>query len=450
MKLHIAVTQISIILITHMVTCVRNRQVPSPAAQLKQEIQSPASPSRNNSQSNKSKSEDVGYTTARKYHGSVGKIGDATVSGKEDEELSQGQPETPGNPAEINTPLSTLKDVKPVVGSDAEQCNLFDKFLRQPHEKIKGLEYLGCGYDVTKSRPFGDEESFVDTGYTQPVVQFQWSCAEGPKSPTTPIGVWVRKEASCHKGHSTHEIKNAEALASMFSEDVVSSFGAAAVSLTSQTEKKNVEKLEKFVKRHGYALKSKCAVFSTGMFLSAEWNPTRAFQNASNVLLEYENKGKCSKIDDYRTNGSCAGYYELWKSFFNNYGTHVIFRLTMGGKLLRIVENLEDNEAKEKSKERQSSFGVQLSIINANLSMSNKKEDGMRKALNDQSSKYFVMGGDNLTSFDSSDSLKKWMESVERNAMPIDIQLTPISQFIPKEIRSHFWMAFKVYNDVHK
>ncbi|GBE62742.1 MAC Perforin domain containing protein, putative [Babesia ovata] len=423
MKLHTAVTPIVIIFVTHVVICVRNKQIPSSPAQLKQAEQSPALPSLNNSQSNNRKSEYVEHATDQKDHVAGGEFGEATLSGKEDKHLSQGKPGTDVNPDEINTSVSLLKDVKG--------------------------EYLGCGYDVTKSRPFGDDESFVDTGYTQPVIQFQWNCADGGKPPTTPIGVWVRKEASCHKGHTTREIKTEETLGAIFSEDVVSSVGAGVVSATSKTEKKDVKKLKNFVKKHGYALKSKCAVFSTGIFLSEEWNVTRGFRNAIRVLVDYEGKEKCSKTDDYRRDGSCADYYDLWKAFFNSYGTHVIFRLTMGGKLLRIVENLEKNETNAKSKERQAKVDIQLSIINANASMNSNKEDDVRKALTEQNSKCFVMGGDNLASCDSSDSFDQWMESVQRNAMPINIQLTPVSQFIPKEIRGHCWRAFKVYNDVH-
>ncbi|GIX62005.1 MAC/Perforin domain containing protein [Babesia caballi] len=331
-------------------------------------------------------------------------------------------------------------------GGHGERCNFFEDIGLQQHDSFKGLEYLGCGYDVTKARPFGDEETFVDTGYTQPVIQFKWDCANATSPDPTPMGVWVRREAACHRGHSTRDIKNEETLASILAEDIDSSFGIG-ISVNYNKQIRDIKGMADVVKKHGSALKSSCAVFTTGMVLSTEWDVTRAFRNATKMLAEYPGKEKCRATEDYRPGGSCSGYYRLWERFFNSYGTNVISKLTMGGKLLNIVDNIDTHNNEASSRNEANHFNAMLALLSAKASKTVDKELEEEKMQQEKGQKCFVIGGDSYISPDSPDGFRRWMDSVEDNAMPIKIQLTPMSQFLPKDIRGHFWMAVNLYTD---
>ncbi|ORM42106.1 uncharacterized protein BXIN_0686 [Babesia sp. Xinjiang] len=339
---------------------------------------------------------------------------------------------------------------QPNMGGDSsavqekEKCDVIDG--THPHESVKGLEYLGCGYDVTKSKPFGDGETFLDTGYTQPVIQFEWPCENNDKSPIIPLGVWVRREPACHRGHEKREIQSEESLASMLSEDVNSFIGVGELGVNSVKQSRDIKALSNIAKKHTFALKSNCAVFTTGMLLSSEWNVTRAFNNATKLLLEFPNMDKCNAVENYRLDTSCKEYYKIWEGFFNSYGTHVISRLTMGGKILQIFDSLEAMENSAKSHQRNARVDFNFSLITGNLTKEQEKESEIAERAKHQNSKIFIMGGDDFISADTPYGFRSWVESIEHNAMPINIQLTPISQFIPQEIRKHFWRALKIYS----
>ncbi|GFE52715.1 MAC Perforin domain containing protein, putative [Babesia ovis] len=328
--------------------------------------------------------------------------------------------------------------------TDGEKCEIMN--IYNPLQSIKGLEYLGCGYDNTKSVPFGDEESFLNMGYTQPVIQFQWPCGNHIKSKPVPLGVWVRQEPACHRGHEKRKINSDESLASIMTEDVVSFLGIANLGVNATKQAKEIIGQSNIAKKSRFALKTNCALFTTGMILSSELNVTRAFNNAAKVLVAFPDKEKCTEVNDYRKDGSCADYYDLWKQFFTSYGTHVISRLTMGGKILQLDDSSETKLDSAKSKAQEQNVSVNLSIIKAKYGNKKTDESEQNETLKNRSSKFFIMGGETYIPVDTDDGFQRWVETIKDNSMPINIELTPMTRFLPKEIRRDYWLALAIYN----
>lgn len=307
------------------------------------------------------------------------------------------------------------------------------------------VEYLGSGYDVTKSKPFGDQVTFVDTGYTQPIIKFSWRCNTKAPGKTSPAGVWMRREPACHKGHSTREINNEKSLSSLLSEDITTSFGLGILSVEHSAEKNKGEVADTWNKGTQVALKSQCAVFTAGMLLSKEWELKYAFRKALSPFLEFKGRQHCHKVEEYSKGGHCHDYYKLWKHLFSNYGTHIITRLTMGGKLLQIKSDERSRDTEASRKEAKQNSTVNIGFINAMLRKSKEKQNIMQKERKRQSIKCLIIGGDTYLDITAPNGWRRWTESVDQNSMPIKLQLTPLSQFIPSELRRDFFHAIKLY-----
>ncbi|KAK2195861.1 hypothetical protein BdWA1_002459 [Babesia duncani] len=68
---------------------------------------------------------------------------------------------------------------------------------------ISGLEYLGSGYNTLKAEPYGNEDYYLDSGYQQPIIRFNWqtSMEQQGNMEIIPIGVWMRNEMMCHRSN---------------------------------------------------------------------------------------------------------------------------------------------------------------------------------------------------------------------------------------------------------
>ncbi|KAK1936896.1 hypothetical protein X943_003383 [Babesia divergens] len=329
--------------------------------------------------------------------------------------------------------------------SDTKEHGTFDERSLESCKQIKGLEYLGIGYDITKSKPFGDEETYVDTGYTQPIIKFTWESHTNSSGAGAPTNVWVRREPACHRGHTAREIESKESIELIVAEDVTSTIGAGLISINHDGHKNSTKQVSGAVKHGKFVLKSQCAVLTAGMLLSVEWDVTSAFRSALKPLLGFPNKDMCHSTKGYQGSGPCTEYYNLWKRFFNSYGTHVISRISMGGKVLHITDNdiVKKEEAKQKT--RDTTTNISLGLVKANVETNQEYETALRSTSDQNTSKVFIMGGDTFIDVNTKDGWKNWVESVELNSMPIKIHLAPISNFIPPEIRKDFWYTFNFY-----
>ncbi|EKX73138.1 MAC/Perforin domain containing protein [Theileria equi strain WA] len=340
----------------------------------------------------------------------------------------------------------TAKDtVKPSENAPKEKLvticqNIGDEFLK-PENNIPGLEYLGTGYNILKALPFGSDEMYIDPGYMQPVIQFKWECNVN-KRKNTPIGVWFRQEAACHKSHKSRKLDSSSSLEEIISEDITTSFGSGEPLIKATKEFNSLKQWVEEQNSELVAYKTYCAIYSTGMILSHKWNFSAGFEAVIHELMEILKKDGCKLAEN---DSVCKEIIEKWFFLFDEYGTHTLTRITFGGKIINLEKVDAQNAKNTLNNKNARQVEINAHIGSINFSSNDEKKEYNSFSKEKQYSKVYIIGGDSFDVNLDDKSFGNWIRTVDLNPMPIRIETTPLALFIPNELQLSYWKAFNLY-----
>lgn len=127
-----------------------------------------------------------------------------------------------------------------------------------------------------------------------------------------------------------------------------------------------------------------------------------------------------------------------WYNIFNTYGTHVLTKITLGGKIIEI----NAVEGGQNITENTSIFGSKLDINFFKMSLNSNSKDKLHDLDKNKSEKIIILGGNAMTTdrkttnnngeinYDKKLDKQKWVETIKYNPVPIKFELTPLSYFI--------------------
>ncbi|KJP87202.1 hypothetical protein AK88_03118 [Plasmodium fragile] len=335
------------------------------------------------------------------------------------------------------------------------------------------LKYLGLGYDIIMGNPEGDPTINVDPGFRGPVLQINIEQmhvdkdrTDGGNGTTSPYGSgirgegppcrectlmgdytteekrpkltpWVIPEHSCSQSKNVEEIQNLEQYKMELLSDVkVSTPSIFPYSFSASAEYKNAIKKLKVQNNVIFMMKIYCLRYYTGIPTTTSWRFTDNFRNALRKLPPtfdgLKENSQCSY--EYYTNKihtpECEENVNKWMMFFKLHGTHVAHEIYLGGKII-IKMNMEKDEY-NKLKDNNISIKTFFNLYFHKMGLSGAYSKRMQKVVNKfrTSKDISILGGNPGLNVENSTFFEKWVNSINKNSMPIRTKLLPFSFFM--------------------
>ncbi|AFZ81232.1 MAC/Perforin domain-containing protein [Theileria equi strain WA] len=320
-------------------------------------------------------------------------------------------------------------------------------------------EYLGSGYDIVKANTLGDSDQGEDLGYRAPVVEFSWAQTDVGVTNSLdwlqPIGGWVRPKVACGESENISEVHSSKDLKNIVEADVsvkvkVPNIGSAAIT----TNYNDIIKESENVKNKVYTSTYYCFTYAAGMPPSLDWISTEEFQTAVKELPnEFKDFEGCT-TDMYEKKSKMCKDQEKWLDFFNEFGTHVVTEVHLGGKLTRFltVPSSSVESFKNKGYNVNVAIGAALSGIDGTIA-AGVSDDYKREVENFTRSckvDFSVLGGIHPSKNISEDSILKWKASIPKSPMPVKIVLTSLETFLTNKQRLTYREALNFYISLSK
>ncbi|EUD69026.1 hypothetical protein C922_00717 [Plasmodium inui San Antonio 1] len=335
------------------------------------------------------------------------------------------------------------------------------------------LKYLGLGYDIIMGNPEGDPTINVDPGFRGPVLQINIEemhvnkhnsrDANGTTSPygsgipgggpsyreSTLMGdytieehkpkltPWVIPEHSCSQSKNVEEIQNLEQYKMELLSDVkVSTPSIFPYSFSASAEYKNAIKKLKVQNNVIFMMKIYCLRYYTGIPTTTSWRFTDNFRNAlKNLPPRFDGLKEDSQCSyEYYINKihtpQCEENVNKWMMFFKLHGTHVAHEIYLGGKIIikMNMEKDEYNKLKDNNISIKTFFNLYFHKMGLSAGYSKKTPKLVRKFRT--SKDVSILGGNPGLNIENSTFFQKWVDSINKNSMPIRTKLLPFSFFM--------------------
>ncbi|CAG9472237.1 unnamed protein product [Plasmodium vivax] len=355
--------------------------------------------------------------------------------------------------------------------NDGESHTAYDKG-HNPDIDLS-LKYLGLGYDIIMGNPEGDPTINIDPGFRGPVLQINIEemrvnkdsnvNANGTTSPygsgfrggglpyreSTLLGdytleehkpkltPWVIPEHSCSQSKNVEEIQNLEQYKMELLSDVkVSTPSIFPYSFSASAEYKNAIKKLKVQNNVIFMMKIYCLRYYTGIPTTTSWRFTDNFRNAMKKLPPnfdgLKEDSQCSY--EYYMNKihtpQCEENVNKWMMFFKLHGTHVAHEIYLGGKII-IKMNMEKDEY-NKLKDNNISIKTFFNLYFHKMGLSAAYSKQTQKLVSKfrTSKDVSILGGNPGLNIENSTFFEKWVNSINKNSMPIRTKLLPFSFFM--------------------
>ncbi|CAD2113821.1 hypothetical protein YYG_00350 [Plasmodium vinckei petteri] len=335
------------------------------------------------------------------------------------------------------------------------------------------LKYLGLGYDIIMGNPEGDPLLNVDPGFRAPVLQInitdtdinnnnnnikQNEYGQDNHSNTGDIKhgnnqnriiPWIIPEHSCNQSKNVEEIKSLEEYTLELLSDVkVSTPSIFPYSFSASAGYKNALKKLKIQNSIIFMMKIYCLRYYTGIPTNTNmWEFTNDFRNALNKLPNIfdglKEDSECT-YEYYMAKShspQCEKNVNKWMTFFKLHGTHVAHEMYLGGKII-IKVNIEKDEY-NKIKENNLNMKTIFDFYFHKMGLFVSKNRRIQKFINKMhgSKTVSILGGHPGLNIDDSSFFEKWINSIDKNSMPIRTKLLPFSFFMDDP------NMIKAYND---
>ncbi|KAK1443783.1 hypothetical protein BgAZ_206590 [Babesia gibsoni] len=231
--------------------------------------------------------------------------------------------------------------------------------------EIPTLEYLGVGYDEIArlkmvSKEAVDQNTPLDENYKGPILLLVYPTGGKRRYNNTmqwelPKNVYAWSSPSCELLENTME--RDDKLASDYHVD--GKVNTDVIDFSSNLSAKG--KSGKASSANRRQIKESCTTIIAGTWLNYRSKFTESFLSAVKLLIRKLNDEKTCSLKNYGLS-ECNRALDYWFEFFHNYGTHVITRIVLGGKL-DISSDIKENSTSESSD------------INASLNMQHKDVD---------------------------------------------------------------------------
>ncbi|SCM26527.1 perforin-like protein 2 [Plasmodium berghei] len=339
------------------------------------------------------------------------------------------------------------------------------------------LKYLGLGYDIIMGNPEGDPLLSVDPGFRAPVLQINIKDVgisnnndnielnEGNqdshsniddikdgdnkknRSNKKKIIPWIIPEHSCNQSKNVEEIKSLEEYTLELLSDVkVSTPSIFPYSFSASAGYKNALKKFKIQNSIIFMMKIYCLRYYTGIpTTTTMWEFTHNFRNALNKLphtfdgLKEDNECTYEYYISKSHSPQCEKNVNKWMTFFKLHGTHVAHEMYLGGKII-IKVNIEKEEY-NKIKENNLNMKTIFDFYFHKMGLSVRKNKQVQKFINKihGSKTVSILGGHPGLNIDDSSFFEKWINSIDKNSMPIRTKLLPFSFFMddPNMIKAY-------------
>ncbi|BAM40814.1 uncharacterized protein TOT_030000076 [Theileria orientalis strain Shintoku] len=304
-------------------------------------------------------------------------------------------------------------------------------------------EYLGLGYNIKESMPLGNEEDIIiDPGYKEPVISFEYEHGfdiYSTHGKHLPFGVWTRNESLCYKTVLLSKGSKGKSMISVLSEDIQLSI----VGMDVYSGKKLSTNLSNTFKDDQMnVFKLNCSIYTTGMILSNQWKLKGSIIILLNKINNYINSNVNPENDDQKVKNA-------WYQLFNQYGTHIMTKITLGGKIVEMNNNKEESSESKAEKENKMKLNLEVFKLSTDVE-SNKSNEELNK---NKYEKIIIIGG-NVVSNDLDDqstdvNKEKWIKTIKYNPVPIQFELSPLSYFIHQNYQNDNLMKalFNKYNN---
>ncbi|SCN63140.1 perforin-like protein 2 [Plasmodium chabaudi chabaudi] len=343
-----------------------------------------------------------------------------------------------------------------------------------PKEDVDmSLKYLGLGYDIIMGNPEGDPLLNVDPGFRAPVIQInitdtginnnndnveEHEDSQDSHSNTGNIKhssnkkkiiPWIIPEHSCNQSKNVEEIKSLEEYTLELLSDVkVSTPSIFPYSFSASAGYKNALKKLKIQNSIIFMMKIYCLRYYTGISTTTNtWEFTNNFRNALNKLpntfdgLKEDNECTYEYYITKSHSPQCEKNVNKWMTFFKLHGTHVAHEMYLGGKII-IKVNIEKEEY-NKMKETNLDMKTVFDFYFHKMGLSARKNRRIQKFINKMhgSKTVSILGGHPGLNIDDPSFFEKWINSIDKNSMPIRTKLLPFSFFMDDP------NMIKAYND---
>ncbi|GAW83549.1 perforin-like protein 2 [Plasmodium gonderi] len=333
------------------------------------------------------------------------------------------------------------------------------------------LKYLGLGYDIIMGNPEGDPTINVDPGFRGPVLQINieepnvYNNSNIRTNSTNGIGVphsssslgkrnlhkdeistedfqpkltpWVIPEHSCSQSKNVEEIRNLEQYKLELLTDVkVSTPFIFPYSFSASAEYKNALKKLKVQNNVIFMMKIYCLRYYTGIPTTTTWRFTENFKNALKKLPPsfdgLKDDSECSY--EYYVNKlntpKCEETVNKWMLFFKLHGTHVAHEIYLGGKI--VIKMNMDKEEYNKLKDNNISIKTFFNLYFHKMGLSAAYNKQAQKILSKfrTSKDVSILGGNPGLNIENTTFFEKWVQSINKNSMPIRTKLLPFSYFM--------------------
>ncbi|KAI4834890.1 perforin-like protein 2 [Plasmodium brasilianum] len=358
------------------------------------------------------------------------------------------------------------------------------------------IKYLGLGYDIIMGNPEGDPTLNIDPGFRGPVLKINiedmsfndnsssYSSSGSDKrndsgSSTNRdsnsssgsdnnirdvtknrriikknnkkkqrLSPWIIPEHSCNQSKNVEEIRNLEQYKLELSSDVkVSTPSYFPYSFSASAEYKNALKKLNVQNSVIFLMKIYCLRYHTGIPITKTWKFTDNFKNALKNLP--------STFDGLKENSECTYEYYIkklntteceknvnkWMLFFKLHGTHIAHEIYLGGKIT-VKMNMDKNEY-NKMKDKNVNVKTIFNFYFHQMGLSSSYNKKTQKILNKfrTSKSVSILGGNPGLNVEDSTFFEKWVDSINKNSMPIRTKLLPFSFFMDDP------NMIKAYND---
>ncbi|UVC54216.1 hypothetical protein MACJ_003749 [Theileria orientalis] len=272
--------------------------------------------------------------------------------------------------------------------------------------------------------PFGNEEDIIiDPGYKEPVISFEHKDGfdiYSTQGKHLPVGVWTRNESLCYKTFLLSKGSKGKSMISVLSEDIqLSIIGMDVYS----GKKLNTNLSNTFKDDQMNVFKLNCSIYTTGMILSNQWKLKGSITILLDKIKHYINSNFKPEEDDQKVKNA-------WYQLFNQYGTHIMTKITLGGKIVEMNNNKETSSETKGTYENKMKLDLDIFKLNTNVENNNSNEE-----LNKNKYEKIIIIGGNVVSNDLDDqsadvNKEKWMKTIKYNPVPIQFELSPLSYFI--------------------
>ncbi|PHJ16586.1 perforin-like protein plp1 [Cystoisospora suis] len=334
------------------------------------------------------------------------------------------------------------------------------------HDTIPALDFLGTGYDALKGNPIGDPETSVDPGYRKPVVRFGWSHdaygVTNDLSLLQPRGGYVRPFVSCRQSQTAEEVSSMSDYEKQLDVDASVGGGNMFVSFSASTSFRDMAKTFAQSDMKSFFIKTYCFRYEAGLANSPSinWNVTYGLeQSLRDLPTHFDGLMSTSTCQAfvYRSDPQSPECEETgvakWMNLFNQYGTHVVTNVKLGGKIVHQV--FVSKKAVDQLKDKGLSVSAQLSAgvigfsASAGASTTDKTSERRADESLDKKVVTYVVGGRPPKDPTDPSSIVLWSKTVEDYPMPVQFELQPIRNFLPEQFRKAYDLAAAYYGLVH-